>query len=197
MRRRLALVQALGVLACASTARAQAAPPVPPLSDETDASLLHPVFGVATVSGELGAHSAGGVKLGVFGTPVSSVSLGGAVFFAPIDFLPDTCGGTCNLHPLLFRAMGELRIGNPYTEYARGLGWLGVSAGVAYFAAPHIDPSPILAVAGGGDLRLGDSLWLELSPRITWTQFIGPGSTFAGTYFTLGLELGLRFDFAH
>ncbi len=92
--------------------------------------------------------------------------------------------------------MAELRVGSPYTDYARGLGWLGVSAGIAYLSEPGLDPSPTVSLAGGGDIRLAPSLWLELSPRVTWAQLIGRRSPFAGTYFTFALEVGIRFDFA-
>jgi hypothetical protein len=122
--------------------------------------------------------------------------MGGAAFLAPITSIPDTCVNPCNLHPLLFRAMAELRLGSAYAEYTRSLGWLGVSAGIAYLAEPGTDPSPSAALAGGGDVRLADSLWLELALRVTWAQILGRNS-FAGPYITFGLEVGLRFDFAH
>jgi len=206
---RLALVYALGALAWAGTARAQAvdAQPAPPPSRtasavspapvaDADPPVPHPIFGVATIGGELGANYAAGAKLALLATPFPGVSLGGAAFFAPITHVVGTCPPTCDLNPLVFRWTVELRIGNPYTDYARGLAWLGVSAGISYLAEPGLDPGPTLGLAGGGDLRLSPSLWLEFSPRLTWAQFIGSGSPFAGTYFTLGIEAGLRFDFA-
>ncbi len=164
---------------------------------DTDPPRPHPLFGIATLSGELGGNYAAGAKLGVLATPFSGVSLGGAAFFAPLTRLPSTCVSPCNLDPLLFRGMAELRVGNPYTDYARGLAWFGVSAGIEYLAEPSVEPSPSVALAAGGDLRLSPSLWLEVSLRLTWAQIIGTGSPFAGAYFTFGLEGGLRFDFAH
>ena len=53
------------------------------------------------------------------------------------------------------------------------------------------------ALAAGGDVRLARSLWLELSPRATWAQMISPAASFGGTYFTFGVEVGIRLDLAH
>jgi hypothetical protein len=207
---RLALVYALGALAWAATARAQSvdtqlAPPpshtASVVADAPDADndppVPHPVFGVATAGGEVGGNYAAGAKLALLATPFPGVSLGGAAFFAPITHVTGTCPPTCDLNPLLFRWMVELRIGNPYADYARGLAWLGVSAGVAYVTEPGLDPGPTLGLAAGGDLRLTPRLWFEFSPRVIWAQLIGNSSPFAGTYFTFGIEAGLRFDFAH
>jgi hypothetical protein len=188
---RFVLIHGLGALAWATAAHAE------PAGAETDPQ-PHPVFGAATVDGELGGNYAAGAKLALFATPSAAVSLGGSGFFAPITTLQDECVTACNLHPLLFRGMAELRVDNPYTEYARGLAWLGVSAGVEYLAEPGLAPSPSAALAVGGDLLLTpSSLWLELAVRLTWAQLIGPSSPFAGTYFTFGVEVGVRFDFAH
>ena len=88
-----------------------------------------------------------------------------------------------------------MRLGTPYREYSRALGWLGVSAGVAYIADPGLDPSPSLALAAGADIRLAPPLWLDFSPFLTWTQVIGHDSPFTGPYFSLGFDMGVRFDF--
>jgi hypothetical protein len=185
------LLHGFGVLAWAAAAQAQRA------DTDADPPRPHPVFGVATVGGELGGNYAAGAKLALFATPSAAISLGGSGFFAPITSLQDECVSTCDLHPLLFRGMAELRLGNPYTEYARGLAWLGFGAGVEYLAEPRLAPSPSAALSGGGDILLTPSLWLELAIRLNWAQLIGPSSPFAGTYFTFGVEVGVRFDFAH
>src|ERR1700733_6087716 len=171
--RRFALVHGLGVLVWAAGARAQSA------NLEADPPRPHPVFGAATLGGELGANYAAGAKIAVLATPFSGVSLGGSAFFAPITSGQDECGTSCSLHPLLFRGMAELRIGNPYTEYARGLAWFGVSAGVEYLAEAGLAPSPSATISAGGDLLLTSSLWLELAIRLTGAQLIGPSSPFA------------------
>jgi hypothetical protein len=198
---RLAFVQALAFFTWTTVAGAQPAAVVasPAINADADPPVPHPLFGVASLSGELGGNYAAGVKVALLASPFSypGLSLGGTAFFAPITDLQDTCSQPCKLNPLLFRGMAQLRLGNAYTEYATGLAWVGISAGVAYLTEPGLDPSPSAALSGGGDLRLSSSLWLELSLQVTWAQIIGSGSSFAGPYFNLGLDVGLRFDFMH
>ncbi len=201
---------ALGILTWAGAARAQStetAPIEPPkhpalavsptLIEDVELPLPHPVFSVATVGGEIGPNPAAGAKLALFVTPFSGISLGVSAFFAPFTSINDSCTAACNLNPLLFRWMAELRIGTPYKDYSHALVWFGVSAGVAYLDEPRLEPSPSLALAAGVDLRLAPSLWLEFSPRFGGTEVIGSGSSFAGFYFSVGIEVGVRFDFSH
>jgi hypothetical protein len=209
MAQRRAFLPALWAFALATSAGEQtghASEPSLPLSPASpevspptgDPPIPHPTFAVLSASGEAGANYAVGAKVAVLANPFSSgISLGGSVFFAPLTGFENQCAQPCNQNPVLFRGMAELRLGTAYREHVRGLFWFGLSAGVAYFAEPHIDPGPSLAVAVGGDVRLARSLWLELSPRATWAQIIGPATSFGGTYFTFGVEVGMRFDLAH
>jgi hypothetical protein len=164
-----------------------------------DPSSQRPLFGVATVGGAFGTDYIAGATLALFGTPHSSrVSLGGSAFFAPFAGVPSSCIEPCTTpNALLWRAMAELRLGTSYTEYRKSLGWFGVGAGLTYMSGLGLDPSPVVSVALGGDLRMTRSLWFELSPKLTWAQMIGPGSAYARAYITGGFDLGIRLDFAH
>jgi len=163
-----------------------------------DLPIPRPTFAVLSASGELGANYAGAAKLAVLVNPFSSgISLGGSFFFAPLTGFENQCTAPCNQNPFVFRWMAELRLGTAYRADIRSLFWFGLSAGVAYLDEPHLDPGPSVALAAGGDARLTRSAWLELSPRVTWAQIIGPATSFGGTYFTFGVEVGMRFDLTH
>ena len=208
MARWLALAPVLVALATSNAAGAQTgdtdpaqlavirAPGTSP--PDRDPLVPHPVFGALALSGEFGANYAAGLKLAFLANPFpAGVSFGGSAFAAPLTHLQDGCTGPCNLSPALYRWMAELRLGTPFTDQARGLAWLGLSAGVAYLVEPHMDPSPTLAVAGGGDVRLAGSLWFEVSLRLTGARMLGSDAAFVGTYFTFGLDVGVRFDLVH
>jgi hypothetical protein len=90
--------------------------------------------------------------------------------------------------------MGELRLGTAYRADVRTLSWFGVGAGVEYIDETNLYPSPALAIAAGGDLRLSGALWFELSLSLAGAQMIGSNSIYSGTYVTFGLEFGTRFD---
>jgi hypothetical protein len=205
------LVAVATLLGPVPRARAEASPPLDPAAgslpspDEIpgsdlapDPSTQRPVFGTAIVDGELGTNYVSGVKLALFGTPFPGVSLGGSAFFAPLVLVPSVCRETCTgPYTVLGRAMAELRLGTPYADYRKGLGWFGVGAGVTYEAGLALDPSPVASLAVGGDIRMTHSLWIELSPKFTYAQMIGPGSAYSHATFTGGLELGVRVDFTH
>jgi hypothetical protein len=199
MLRRLALGSAAMILAWTARGAGQSdavsANSAPAPSSIDAEPIRHPVFVATTISGELGGIYAAGAKVAVLGNPVSSgISIGGSAFIAPLTGVTQTDGTPDGLDRPLFRFMAELRLGTAYSDHARGLGWLGLSAGVAYLDVPHMDPSPGAAIAAGGDLRLSRTVWIEFSPRLAWAQMIGPGSRLAGTYFTFGIEAGTRFD---
>jgi hypothetical protein len=162
---------------------------------ERDPGLARPVFGAVQLGAELGTNYNAGVGLGVFGTLVPGVSLGGFAYVAPLTYVAAQCRTTCSTPAIvLTRAMAELRLGTPYAEYRKGLGWFGVDLGVAYESGLGLDPSPLAAIAVGGDVRINRSLWFEFAPRFTWTQFVG-GGAYAYANFMAGLNLGLRVDF--
>jgi hypothetical protein len=119
------------------------------------------------------------------------------MFVAPLTSFLGPCVPACNTNPVLLRGEAELRLITPYADYKRSLVWLGVGAGLAYVADVSMRPGPDLSLAVGGDLRLGPSLWFELSPRVNWEFLPGPATTLAGNYFTIGIDLGLRVDLAH
>ena len=204
-------MSAATLLAWSAAAEAQtnqkltSAPASAPSPDETqatelavDSSSQRPLFGVATVDAEFGTHYVAGAALALLGTPRPGISLGGSVFFAPFVGVPSSCVEPCTTPTaLLWRARAELRLGTPYADYRKGLGWFGVGAGLEYMSSVGLDPSPVASVAIGGDLRMTHSLWFELSPKLTWAQMIGPGSAYARAYLTGAIELGIRCDFAH
>jgi hypothetical protein len=200
-----ATLLAWGAAAEAQTKPASAPASAPsPEGEETteltvDPSSQRPLFGVATIGGAFGTDYIAGATLALFGTPHSSkVSLGGSAFFAPFAGVPSSCIEPCTTpSALLWRAMAELRLGTSYSDYRRSLGWFGVGAGLTYMSGLGLDPSPVVSVALGGDMRMTHSLWFELSPKLTWAQMIGPGSAYARAYVTGGFELGIRFDLAH
>lgn len=197
----------LGITATAQTDPAPSEPPSTaaagsPIEATTEPpqsrSIPHPVFAALTVGGEVGGNYALDTKLSVLGNPFrSGISLGGSAFFAPYTNLASPCTQLCSLTTRLFRGMAELRLGNVYHPDSRSLGWLGLSAGVAYLVEPGMTVSPSAAIAAGGDLRLLRSLWLEASITLTWADMIGPQTPFAGNYLTFGLQLGFRFDLVH
>jgi hypothetical protein len=154
----------------------------------TDPSTQKPVFGTAAVGAELGSNYIVGTRLALFATPHPGVSLGGSAFFSPFCSGPST---------QLWRAMGELRLGTPYADYRRSLAWFGVAGGLTYMSNEGLDPSPVVSIAVGGDIRLTRLAWFELSPTVTWAQMIGPGSHYAGAHLTAGFYFGIRFDFSH
>jgi hypothetical protein len=182
-----------------SPSSAVATPPVEATVEPPRATRVpHPIFAALTAGGELGGNYAVDTKLAVLGNPFrSGISLGGSIFFAPYTNLNTLrCPPPCNLAPLLFRWMAELRVGTAYGANSRGLGWLGISAGVTYLVEPNLPPGPSAAIAAGGDIRVSPSLWLETSLTLTGADMIGPDSPFAGTYVTLGFQLGIRLDLA-
>jgi hypothetical protein len=204
--RLLAKAPAVSVLAWAAAAAAQApaeaagpagTAPSTAVASMSDPPTPHPIFGVATLSAEAGTYYLGGAKLALLGNPFpSGVSFGGSVFLGPLTNLQQNCAPPCKTDPLVWRWMTELRLGTAYSDDARSLEWFGLSGGVSYLTEPGGDLGPVISVAGGGDIRVAKSLWLELVLRFTWAQILGPDSSFAAPYVTFGIELGMRVDIA-
>jgi hypothetical protein len=169
----------------------------PPISSGATTDPPAPLFAVATLDAEVGTYYLGGTRVAFLGNPGrSGVSLGASVFLAPLTNMEVSCASPCRTNPLLWRWMAELRLGTPYRADVRGLGWFSLGAGVSYLAEPGVDVGPVVSLGGGGDLRLGQSLWLEMVLKGTWAQVVAPDSTFLGPYVTFGLELGTRIDLA-
>jgi hypothetical protein len=175
--------------------------PTPTPQDEggdlgTDPSGQRPFYGVAVLGAELGTNYDGGLGLGLFGTLTPGVALGGWAYLAPLVSVPLLCTPPCKTGAVVLgRWMAELRLGTAYADYRKSLAWFGVGAGVSYESGLGVDPSPVAAVAIGGDLRVSRSVWVELSPRFTWTPWIGSGTPYAYSNFMGGIDLGVRFDF--
>jgi len=160
----------------------------------------HPLFLVATLGGEIWADYAA-VKLALFATAYPGISVGGTIFIAPWTGF-DGCAGAddCSdpLQPVLLRWTADVRLGTPYAEDRHALAWMGIGTGLAYLGGTGVGPTASVAI--GGDIRVGPSWWLELSPRLAWEDILAGNPTglgLAGSYVTLGLDLGLRGDLAH
>jgi hypothetical protein len=193
---------AIAVVVLSGTAEAQQPPsggaaPAGEVEGElgTDPGLQRPVFGAVQIGGELGTNYNVGVGLGVFGTLAPGVVLGGWAYLAPIVYVAPSCNAPCGTSGIVLgRAMAELHLGTPYADYRKGLAWFGVGAGVAYETGLRLDPSPLASVAIGGDIRLSRSVWLEIAPRFTWTQWLG-GGAYSYANFMGAMNLGVRVDF--